>query len=173
MPTEAKQATVAELVEVFAAAPSAVVAAHSGLTVAELGRIRSELRGKGISYRVVKNRLGRIAAEQAGRPELSPLLRGPSAVATGGEDEVALAKGVIDALRPFRDIQIRGGTVGGSTVDAAAVTRLATLPPREVLLAQLAGGIASPLATMAGLLAAPLRNLGYALAQVRDQREAA
>jgi large subunit ribosomal protein L10 len=173
MPTEAKQATVAELVEVFAAAPSAVVATHSGLTVAELGRIRSELRGKGISYRVVKNRLGRIAAEQAGRPELSPLLRGPSAVATGGEDEVALAKGVIDALRPFRDIQIRGGTVGGTTVDAAAVNRLATLPPREVLLAQLAGGIASPLATMAGLLAAPLRNLGYALAQVRDQREAA
>ena len=173
MPTEAKQATVAELVEVFSASSSAVVATHSGLTVAELGRIRSELRGKGISYRVVKNRLGRIAAEQAGRPELSPLLKGPSAVAIGDGDEVALAKGVIDALRPFRDIQIRGGTVGGSTVDAAAITRLATLPPREVLLAQLAGGMASPLSTMAGLLVAPLRNLGYALAQVRDQREAA
>ena len=66
MPTEAKQATVAELVEVFSASSSAVVATHSGLTVAELGRIRSELRGKGIAYRVVKNRLGRIAAEQAG-----------------------------------------------------------------------------------------------------------
>jgi|SRR6187399_1714311 len=173
MPTEAKQATVAELVEVFSASSSAVVATHSGLTVAELGRIRSELRGKGIAYRVVKNRLGRIAAEQAGRSELAPLLKGPSAVAIGGDDEVALAKGVIDALRPFRDIEIRGGTVGGSTVDAAAITRLATLPPREVLLAQLAGGIASPLSTMAGLLVAPLRNLGYALAQVRDQREAA
>jgi large subunit ribosomal protein L10 len=173
MPTEAKEAKVAELVEVFSAASSAVVATHSGLTVAELGRIRSELRGKGISYRVVKNRLGRIAAEQAGRSELSPLLKGPSAVATGGDDEVALAKGVIDALRPFKEVEIRGGTVGGSTVDAAAVTRLATMPPREVLLAQLAGGIVSPLSTMAGLLAAPLRNLGYALAQVRDQREAA
>ena len=173
MPTEAKRATVAELVEVFSATPSAVVATHSGLTVAELGRIRNELRSKGIAYRVVKNRLGRIAAEQAGRAELSPLLKGPSAVATGGEDEVALAKGVIDALRPFRDIEIKGGTVGGSTLDAAAITRLATLPTREVLLAQLAGGMASPLSTMAGLLAAPLRNLGYALAQLRDQREAA
>ena len=170
MPTEAKQATVAELVEVFSASSSAVVATHSGLTVAELGRIRTELRGKGISYRVVKNRLGRIAAEQAGRSELSPLLKGPSAVATGGDDEVALARGVIDALRPFRDVTIRGGTVGGATVDAAAVTRLATMPPREVLLAQLAGGIASPLSTMAGLLAAPLRNLGYALAQVAEQK---
>ena len=173
MPTEAKRATVAELVEILSASSSAVVAAHSGLTVAELGRIRSELRGKGISYRVVKNRLGRIAAEQAGRPELSPLLKGSSAVATGGDDEVSLAKGVIDALRPFRDLEIRGGTVGGTTIDAAAVTRLASLPPREVLLAQLAGGMVSPLSTMAGLLAAPLRNLGYALAQVRDQREAA
>lgn len=173
MPTEAKRATVAELVEAFSAAESAVVAAHGGLSVAELGRIRSELRGKGISYRVVKNRLGRIAAEQAGRPELAPLLRGSSAVALGGADEAALAKGVIDALRPFRDIEIRGGTLGGATVDAAAITRLANLPPREVLLGQLAGGIASPLSTMAGLLAAPLRNLGYALAQVRDQREAA
>ena len=173
MPTEAKRATVAELVEVFSATPSAVVATHSGLTVAELGRIRNDLRSKGISYRVVKNRLGRIAAEQAGRAELSPLLKGPSAVATGGDDEVALAKGVIDALRPFRDIEIRGGTVGGSTVDAAAITRLATMPTREVLLAQLAGGMASPLSSMAGLLAAPLRNLGYALAQLREQREAA
>lgn len=173
MPTEAKRATVAELVEAFSDASSAVVSSPSGLTVAELGRIRTELRGKGISYRVVKNRLGRIAAEQAGRPELSPLLKGPSAVATGGADEAALAKGIIDALRPFRDVEIRGGTLGGSTVDAAAITRLASLPPREVLLAQLAGGMAAPLGTMAGLLAAPLRNLGYALAQLRDQREAA
>jgi large subunit ribosomal protein L10 len=172
MPTEAKRATVAELVEAFSTASSAVVASHSGLTVAELGRIRSELRGKGISYRVVKNRLGRIAAEQAGRPELSPLLKGPSAVATGGTDEAALAKGVMDALRPFRDIEIRGGTVGGTTIGAADVTRLATLPPREVLLAQLAGAIASPLSTMAGLLDAPLRNLGYALTQLHDQRAA-
>jgi large subunit ribosomal protein L10 len=172
MPTEAKRATVAELVEAFSTASSAVVASHSGLTVAELGRIRSELRGKGISYRVVKNRLGRIAAEQAGRPELSPLLKGPSAVATGGTDEAALAKGVMDALRPFRDIEIRGGTVGGTTIGAADVTRLATLPPREVLLAQLAGAIASPLSTMAGLLDAPLRDLGYALTQLHDQRAA-
>ena len=92
--------------------------------------------------------------------------------ATGGTDEAALAKGVLDALRPFRDVQVRGGTVGGVTIDAADVTRLATLPPREVLLAQLAGAIASPLSTMAGLLGAPLRNLRYALSQLHDQRAA-
>ena len=57
-----------------------------------------------------------------------------------------------------------------SAIDADSVTRLATLPPREVLLAQLAGGMASPLATMAALFAAPLRNLGYALSQVAEQK---
>ena len=173
MPTEAKQAKVAELAAAFAASPSAIVADHRGLTVADLGKVRSELRGKGISYTVVKNRLGKIAAEQAGRAEFTPLLIGPTAVALGGSDEAALAKGVIDALRPFRNVVIRGGAIGGTTIDADAVTRLAALPPRDVLLGQLAGGFASPLSTMAGLLSAPLRNLAYALAQVRDQREAA
>ena len=129
MPTEAKQAAVAELVAAFAASGSAIVADHRGLTVAELSRIRGELRGKGISYRVVKNRLGKIAAEQAGRSEFVPLLKGPSAVALGGSDEAALAKGVLDALRPYRNVVIRGGAIGGTTIDLDAVTRLATLPP--------------------------------------------
>ena len=82
MPTEAKHATVAELVEIFSQSSSAVVSDYRGLTVSDIGKVRRELRDKGISYRVVKNRLGKIAAEQAGRSELASLLVGPSAVAT-------------------------------------------------------------------------------------------
>ena len=78
MPTEAKRATVAELVEAFSNSPSAVVSDYRGLTVSDIGRVRRELREKGISYRVVKNRLAKIAAEEAGRGELSALLTGPS-----------------------------------------------------------------------------------------------
>jgi large subunit ribosomal protein L10 len=173
MPTEAKRATVAELTEVFSGSSSAVVSDYRGLTVADISRVRRELRDKGISYRVVKNRLGKIAAQQAGRDELASLLVGPSAVAMGGADETALAKAMLDALRPFRQVSVRGAVVGRATLDTEAVNRLATLPPREVLLAQLAGGIASPLSSMASLFSAPLRNLAYALAQVRDQREGA
>jgi large subunit ribosomal protein L10 len=171
MPTEAKRATVAELKEVFSASSSAVVWDYRGLTVADVGRVRRELREKGISYRVVKNRLGKIAAREAGRDELADLLVGPSAIAIGGADETALAKATLDALRPFRQVTVRGAVVGSSRLDTDAVTRLATLPSREVLLAQLAGGMASPLSSMASLFSAPLRNLAYALAQVRDQRE--
>jgi large subunit ribosomal protein L10 len=173
MPTEAKQAQVAELVEVLSNVDTAIVSDHRGLTVADLRKIRRQLRERDIEFRVIKNRIARIAAEQAGRAELVPLLTGPSALVTGGGEETALARSLLDALRPYRGLEVRGAAIKGTTYDATVVTRLATLPPRETLLAQLAGGMASPLSTMAGLLAAPLRNLGYGLAQLRDRREAA
>jgi large subunit ribosomal protein L10 len=172
MPTEAKRATVAELVEAFSQSQSALVSDYRGLTVSDLGKVRRELREKGIAFRIVKNRLGKIAAEEAQRGELATLLVGPSAVALGGNDEAALARAVLDALRPYKQASVKGAVVGRTVIKGDSVTRLATLPTRDVLLAQLAGGIASPLSTMASLLAAPLRNLGYALQQVRDQREA-
>jgi large subunit ribosomal protein L10 len=172
MPTEAKQAAVAELVELLQEADNAIVSDHRGLSVADLLKVRRELRTKDIQYRVIKNRLAKIAAEQAGRAELIPLLTGPSAIAVGGADEASLAKGLLDATKPF-NVEIRGAALSGQTVDAGAVVALAKLPGREALLAQLAGGMASPLSSMASLLAAPLRNLGYGLAQLRDQRESA
>ncbi|MDQ3448198.1 MAG: 50S ribosomal protein L10 [Chloroflexota bacterium] len=173
MPTDAKRAAVAELVEAFSNSDRAIVSDYRGLTVSDLNALRRALREQGITYRVVKNRLARIAADEAGRGELSGLFDGPSAVALGGQDEVALAKGVLDALRPHRSVVIRGGVIGNMRIDGAMVSRLATLPSREQLLSQLAGGIASPLSTMASLLSAPLRNLGYGLTQLRDQREGA
>ena len=173
MPTEAKRDKIAELTEALSGSKGAIVSEYRGLTVSDLSRIRRELRDKGVSYTVVKNRLARIAAENAGRGEISSLLTGPTAITLGGSDEAALAKATLDALRPYRAVVVRGGAISGVTIDADGVTRLATLPTREVLLSQLAGGFASPLSTMAGLLSAPLRNLGHALTQLRDQREAA
>ncbi len=172
MPTEAKQAAVAELVELFKEADTAIVSDHRGLSVADMVKVRRELRAKDIQYRVIKNRLAKIAAEQADRSELAPLLIGPSAIAVGGADESSLAKGLLDAIKPF-DVEIRGAALNGVTLDADAVKALAALPGREALLAQLAGGLAAPLSTMASLLAAPLRNLGYGLQQLKEQREGA
>lgn len=170
MPTEAKKATVAALKEDLSAAKATIVADYRGLTVADIGAVRRALRGNGIKYRVVKNRLAKIAAQEAGNAELAGLLEGPSALAMSGGDEVALAKSFLDAIRQYRTVAVRGAVLGGQRVDADGVTRLATLPPREVLLGQLAGGMIAPLASMASLFAAPLRNLGYALSQVADQK---
>ena len=170
MPTEAKRETVAELREELANARTMIVSEYRGLKVKEIAEIRRALARQDVRYRVVKNRLMRIAAQDGVGDALNPLLIGPSAIAFGN-DEAATAKAVIDATRPYnRIVRITGGVLGDRAIDADAVTRLAALPAREVLLAKLAGGMQAPVAQLAGLFAAPLRNLGYALQQVADQK---
>ncbi len=173
MPTEAKRATVAALAQEFSAASASIVTDYRGLTVADLAAIRRTLRPQGVTYRVVKNRLAKIAADQSGRSEIGPLLDGPTAIALGSGDEVAVARALLDAIRPYRNLKVRGALLRQRQIGADDVSRLAALPGRDQLLGQLAGAVASPMTTMAGLLAAPLRNLGYALAQVRERRAAA
>jgi large subunit ribosomal protein L10 len=169
MPTEAKRETVAELREALSSSRTLIVSEYRGLTVKEIAEIRRALRKQDVSYRVVKNRLLRIAAQDTLGEALSPLLTGPTAIAFGN-DESTTAKAVIDATRAYKIVTIKGAVLGDRAISADAVRTLASLPPREVLLARLAGGMQAPIATLAGLLAANIRNLGYALAQVRDQK---
>ncbi len=172
MPTEAKRETVAELREELAASRALIVSEYRGLKVSELAEIRRALRKQDVSYRVVKNRLMRIAAGDVA-DAVAPLLTGPTAIAFGRGDEAATARAVIDATRPYRIVRITGGLLGGTPISAEGVTRLAALPPRPVLHAQLAGAMQSPIATLGGLLSANLRNLAYALQQVADRKAAA
>ena len=170
MPTDAKRATVAELREELTKARTLIVSEYRGLKVKEIAEIRRALRKQDVTYRVVKNRLLRIAADDTVGDALNPLLVGPTAIAFGN-DEAGTAKAVIDATRPYaRVVRITGGVLGHRAIGADDVTRLATLPSREVLLARLAGGMQAPVGTLAGLFAAPLRNLGYALQQVAEQK---
>jgi large subunit ribosomal protein L10 len=103
---------------------------------------------------------------------IGPLLTGPTAIAFGS-DEAGTAKAVIDAIRPYKVVRITGGVLGDKAIDAGAVQRLASLPPRDIILAELAGAFAAPLATAAGLLSAPLRDVAGLLAALHDQRASA
>jgi large subunit ribosomal protein L10 len=172
MPTEAKQETVAELREALSQHPTLIISEYRGLTVREIAEIRRALRKQNVSYRVVKNRLMRIAAADTVGEALGPLLTGPTAIAFG-QDEAATAKAVLDATRPYRIVKITGGVLGTRAIDADGVTRLAALPSREILLAQIAGGFAAPLATMAGLLDAPLRDVAGLVQALGDQKSSA
>ena len=172
MPTEAKRETVAELREALASSRTLIVSEYRGLTVKELAEIRRALRKQDVSYRIVKNRLMRIAAQDTVGEALSPLLVGPTAIAFGNE-ESATAKAVLDATRAYKLVTVTGGVLGTRSIDAEGVKSLASLPSREILLGKLAGGMQAPVATLAGLLVANIRNLGSALAQVRDQKAAA
>jgi large subunit ribosomal protein L10 len=169
MPTEAKRETVAELREALSSSRTLIVSEYRGLSVKELAEIRRALRKQDVSYRIVKNRLMRIAAQDTVGEALGPLLVGPTAIAFGN-DESTTAKAVLDATRPYKIVTITGGVLGNRSITADAVRSLASLPSREVLLAKLAGGMQAPIATLGGLLAANIRNLGYALSQVRDQK---
>jgi large subunit ribosomal protein L10 len=173
MPTEAKRATVAELREELSRNPTLIVSEYRGLSVSELAEVRRALRKHNVSYRVVKNRLMRIAANDAGLEALSPMLTGPSAIAFGSGDESAVAKAVLDATKPYKVIKLKGAVLGTRAIDANGLTRLAALPSRDVLLAQLAGAFAAPMAEMAGLLAAPLRDIAGGLAALIEQRGSA
>ena len=173
MPTEAKREKVAELRDEISRTRTFIVSEYRGLKVSELAEIRRSLRKNDVTYHVVKNRLMRIAAEGPTGEALSPLLEGPTAIAFG-TDEAGTAKAVLDAMRPFiRTVKIKGGVLGTKAIDAEGVTALAALPPRAVLQARMAGAIISPVATMAGLLSAPLRNLAYGLQQLAERKAAA
>ena len=172
MPTDTKRQAVAELAELIRGSSAMAVADYRGLTVSEMQSVRRTLRESGVQLTVAKNRLLKIAADEAGRADLKPLLEGPTALATIAGDEAAMAKALTEALRPYtRTVSVRGGMLGDRAIDAGQLTRLATLPSREVLLAKLAGGMAAPLTGMAGVLAANLRNLVGVLNAVADKKQ--
>jgi large subunit ribosomal protein L10 len=173
MPTEAKRETVAGLTEEARSSSAMIVSEYRGLKVSELGAIRRNLRQQNVTYHVVKNRLMKIAAREAGSEALGILLEGPTAVAFIKGDEGAAAKAVLDAFRPYRLIKVTGAVIGDQVVSADGVTRLAQLPARDVLLAQVAGSIAAPMATVAGLFDAPLRDIAGLVGALADKASSA
>jgi large subunit ribosomal protein L10 len=159
MPTEAKRETIDALRAELSEHRTMIVSEYRGLKVKEISEIRRALRKQDVSYRVIKNRLMRIAVGDTPAGEaLTPLLVGPTAIAFGN-DEAATAKAVIDATRPYKIVKITGGVLGSRAIDADSVTRLATLPSREALLADALGAVVAPLSTTAGLFDAPLRDV--------------
>ena len=171
MPTEAKRETVASLREQLARSRTLIVSEYRGLTVRDIAEIRRSLRKQDVSYRVVKNRLMRIAAAETLGSALDPLLVGPTAIAFGS-DETDTAKAVLDAMRPYRQVRVTGAMLGTRAIDADGVTRLAALPSRETLLSQLAGALAAPLATTAGLFDAPLRDVAGLVSALAERKAA-
>lgn len=172
MATEAKRRLVDELRDQLGRNPTLIVSEYRGLKVKEIAEIRRTLRKQEVTYKVIKNRLMKIAASDSRGTALDALLVGPTAIAFG-TDETRTAKAVLDAMRPFKQVRITGGLLGDRAIDADGVTRLAALPSREVLLAQVAGAITAPLATTAGLFEAPLRDFPGLIAALAEQRAAA
>ncbi len=169
-----KKEIVKELKDKLLATKGAVLTNYRGLTVAMDTKMRRKLREAGVEYRVVKNTMTRIAAHDAGIDGLDKYLEGPTAIALSETDPVVPAKVLADFIREnkLQALEIKAGLVEGKVVDANGVKALASLPPREVLIAQLLGTMQAPIAGFVRVLGGVPSNLVYALEAIRKQKEA-
>ncbi|HLH24219.1 MAG TPA: 50S ribosomal protein L10 [Chloroflexota bacterium] len=167
---ELKQRQVDELAEQLQQAELTVLADYRGLTVAEMSRLRGRLRDAGGQFHVAKNTLTRRAAERLGYDELVPYLVGPTGLATG-QDPAALAKALQDYGRTQRTFVVKGAVLGSRVLPAAEVNRLADLPSREQLIAQVIGGFQAPIAGLVNVLNGTLRSFVGVLEARRQQLE--
>ena len=170
MPKPQKVAAVKELRSKLESSDAALLAEFTGLKVGEMMQVRRRLAENGTEFGVVKNTLGRIAATEANMEELIPLLVGSTAIAFVRGDAVLAAKGLDEVAKKYPALVVKGGILGGKVLDAEQAKALASVAPREELLAQLAGLLISPIQKMGSLLYAPLGNLGNALYALQQQR---
>jgi len=166
-----KAATVADLTARLKASSTAVLADYRGMTVGQMRDLRTKLRGGGIEMVVVKNTLARRAATAAGYEPLSAELVGPIAMLFAVDDVSAPARILNDYIRANRKMVIKAGLLEGQLIKADAVTELADLPSREILLSRLLGAMQAPLGNLASVLQAPLTKLARTLDAVRTQKE--
>ncbi|NLI11190.1 50S ribosomal protein L10 [Pelotomaculum propionicicum] len=164
-----KEVIIQELKEKFESSQAAVLTDYRGLNVAEATKLRRRLREAGCQFRVAKNTLANIAAKQTGLEGLGAYLEGQVAIAFG-TDPVMPAKILTEFIRETKKMEIKAGILEGRVIDAKGVRDLADLPPREVLLAKVLGGMQSPLYGFASVLQGTLRSFVYALDAVRKMR---
>ncbi len=133
---------------------------YRGLSAPEMTSLRRTLRQSGVDYRVVKNTLARFAAQRAGREELVHLFDGPVAIAFGYGDITEPTKVLADYIRDSKiSLTIKGGFLPDRPLTSEEVETLSKLPPREVLLAMVVGGVQRPISALVGCLTAPIQGI--------------
>ena len=168
-----KVAAVAEIKADIEASHAVFVTDYRGLKVSQLGELRDKLREVGTEYKVVKNTLTSLAADEVELEDFKPLLVGPTAVAYAKEDAVANAKTLSEFAKESRILEIRGALLEGTVIGPEQIQELADLPSREVLLAKVVGGMQAPISGFVSVLHGTLRQFVYALDAVRQQKEEA
>ncbi len=170
MKSKSKADTVGTLRRAIDAQKAAVVAEFRGLTVAEITSLRKKLRAVNAEFKVVKNTLMKRAAKDTDFGQLDKYFEGPTAVALTHGDPVALAKAMKDFAGASPKVRIKAGLFDGKVLGSKDVEAMADVPPREVLLARLAGGLASPISRLAQALSGTPRKLAYALNSIHEQK---
>jgi large subunit ribosomal protein L10 len=164
-----KAAAVEEIAGQIEAAESIFAIDYRGISVPQAAELRAKLREADASFRVVKNRLTKLAAEKAGREQLTELLDGPTALTFVRGDMALAAKAIMTLDRQWEVLEFKGGLVDGEVLDAEEFKVISRLPGRDALNAQLAGVVASPLTGLVRGLSSMISGLASQLQQIADQ----
>jgi len=168
-----KAESVAQLNAVFNESGVVVVTRNLGLSVAQSTALRSKMRDAGASYKVAKNRLAKLALKDTDYTGLDALLSGPTALAYS-VDPVAAAKAVVDFAKTNDKLEIVGGSMGATVLDAEGVKALASMPSLDELRATIVGLVQAPATKIAQLTTAPAAKLARVFAAYADKdKEAA
>jgi ribosomal protein L10 len=170
-----KETSIVELKERIGRAPSLYLTDFTGLNVKAMTQLRRSLRQSGAEYIVVKNRLAQRAfSETSGLPDIGGSFQGPTGVVFGFGDAVATAKALADFAKEHdQRPAFKLGLMDRKVLEPAQIARLASLPPREQLLAQLAGVMQAPMASLAAVLEAKVQEMAGLLDALRIEREKA
>ena len=166
---EEKKQLVEELKEKIGAAKSVVIVDYKGLSVFEDTELRKTLREANVEYRVLKNRLMQKAFNELGYTDFDEALNGPTAVAFANGDPVAPAKILLDSADKTKKLSIKCGMVDGTYITVDGVKELATLPPKEVLLAKLLGTLEAPISGLARVLNETVAGLARVLNAIAEK----
>jgi large subunit ribosomal protein L10 len=167
MATKARKAEiVSELHEFFKDGKVAIVTDVSGLTVAELTKLRRKLDKDNAKCRIAKNTLIKIATESKDFEAIKSLAKGPSAIVIGYDDPAAPAKTAVEYFKALKKGSVRGGVLEGRAISQQEVKSLADLPPRDQLLSSIMGGLDSGARGIAGILEGVIRDLALLIEEV-------
>ena len=170
MPTAKKIQAVDDLAEMLNRSSVVIGADYRGLKVSEATALRRQLRDAGLEMHVIKNTLFRRAAEAAGKQDMIDLAQGPTALVVGYGDPIAPIKTLVEYQRTARNtFAARVAYFDGELVPGARLSELATLPPRETMIAEFAGALQSPIASLVGLLSATLQEFSGLLSAREEQ----
>ena len=147
-----KMDKVEEIKKLISESSSMVIVDYRGLTVAQDTELRANFRNAGVTYKVLKNRLVKIALNQLGYTELDSALEETNAFAFGSTDSVAPARITYEAINKYKKLKAKCGLIDGNYIDENGVKALSTLPTKEVLYAQLLGMMMAPVSALARVL---------------------
>jgi large subunit ribosomal protein L10 len=167
-----KESFVAELRERFRVAPVVYLTDHTGLNVKSITQLRRSLRESGAEYVVVKNRLARLAIQETGLPNIFTDLDGPTGVVLGYGDVVGPAKALTDFAKGHDNRPaLKLGILENQVIHPEQIARLAKLPSRDRLLAELAGVLEAPMSAFVGVLQAKVQEMAGLLDALREKRQ--